>query len=445
MRWTTSSSSMRSPVLSSRYSKPFPRRRRVIPGEAQSTRLSRLMAPCLPKAGHGQTEEVRATYVLPICWSDDRSLDELTDYLRALPVWVELIVVDGSARPLFERHSDAWAPLGRHLRPDQGLETPMGKVGGVLTGVREASHEAVVIADDDVRYSERSLIRAVQMLELADCVRPQNYFDPVPWHALWDTARTLLNRSVGADFPGTLAVRRSSLLRAGGYDGDVIFENLELIRTIRAAGGSVLSLPDLYVARRPPSAKHFLSQRIRQAYDDFAIPLRMGAWLAVVPGICAAVIRRRWRAPAATAACLIAAAEIGRRRAGGREVFPAAAPLFTPLWVLERGICSWFALRERLVRGGIRYGGGVIPRAASSKASLRRRFTHRLPGRRAKRPLPQEPETRSACGCRRRRAFGETIHSGIAPPSCGAGRSRRRQDRSSESRLAAGRDRRDTG
>jgi hypothetical protein len=334
------------------------------------------MAPCLPKAVPGQTGGVKATYVLPIRWIDDRGFGELTDYLRGLPDWLELVVVDGSPRPLFERHVEAWAPLGRHLRPNPALETPMGKVGGVLTGVREASHEAVVIADDDVRYGERSLIRAVRMLELADCVRPQNYFDPVPWHALWDTARTLLNRSLGADFPGTLAVRRSSLLGMGGYDGDVIFENLELIRTIRAAGGTVLSPLDLYVARRPASARHFVSQRVRQAYDDFAIPPRMAAWLAIVPGLGAAALRRRWRAPVASAAGLVALAEIGRRRAGGRSYFPAAASLFAPLWVLERGVCSWLALRDRLVRGGIPYGGRVVPRAASSMARLRRRFAH---------------------------------------------------------------------
>jgi hypothetical protein len=208
-------------------------------------------------------------------------------------------------------------------------------------------------------------------------VRPQNYFAPVPWHALWDTARTLLNRSVGADFPGTLAVRRSSLLAIGGYDGDVIFENLELIRTIRSAGGTVLSPLDLFVARRPPSARHFLSQRIRQAYDDFAIPPRMAAWLAVAPGIAAAAVTRRWRPPAAVAAGLVALAEVGRRRSGGRRFFPARASLFAPLWVLERGICSWLAVRERLVRGGIPYGGRVVPRSASSMRRLRRRFADR--------------------------------------------------------------------
>jgi hypothetical protein len=312
--------------------------------------------------------------VLPVRWSDDDGFEELTDYLRGLPEWIELIVIDGSPDELFERHARAWAELGRHLRPDPGLETPMGKVGGVLTGVREASHEAIVIADDDVRYEERSLRRATALLGSADCVRPQNYFRPLPWHARWDTGRILLNRSLGADFPGTLAVRRSALTRAGGYDGDVIFENLELMRTIRAAGGSVISPLDLYVARRPPLTDHFLSQRVRQAYDDFAIPPRMAAWLAVVPALAAALARGRRREALAAGAGIVALAEIGRRRAGGRRYFPGDTPLFAPLWVLERGLCSWLALKERITRGGIPYGDNVVPRAASSMRRLRRRF-----------------------------------------------------------------------
>jgi len=335
------------------------------------------MRACLPKPAHGQTDGVRASYVLPIRWTEDDDLDELTVYLRRLPDWIELIVVDGSPEPLFERHAKAWGRLGRHLRPDPALETPMGKVGGVLTGVREASHDAIVIADDDIRYDDRSLRRAVVELGAADCVRPQNYFDPLPWHALWDTGRTLLNRSLGADFPGTLTVRRSTLIDMGGYDGDVIFENLELMRTIRAAGGTVLAPLDLYVARRPPSTRHFLSQRVRQAHDDFAIPGRMAAWLAVVPGLAAATVARDWRPPVAVAAGLIALAEVGRRRAGGRRFFSPAASLFAPLWTLERGVCSWLAVGERLARGGTTYGDRVIPRAASSMRRLRRRFADR--------------------------------------------------------------------
>src|SRR4029079_2928969 len=111
---------------------------------------------------------------------------------------------------------------------------------------------------------------------------PQNYFDPLPWHARVDAARSLLNRvhsgdrELGSgDFPGTLGVRREAFVACGGYDGDVIFENLELMRTIEAAGGRVATPLDLYVRRLPPTTAHFISQRVRQAYDDFALPVRM--------------------------------------------------------------------------------------------------------------------------------------------------------------------------
>jgi hypothetical protein len=150
-----------------------------------------------------------------------------------------------------------------------------------------------VIADDDVRYDADALRRLLDRLRESDLVRPQNYFDPLPWHARWDTARTLLNRSFGADFPGTLGVRRSRFLAMGGYDGDVLFENLELIRTVRADGGQVDSPLDLYVRRPPPSSAHFRGQRVRQAYDDLALPTRMALELALIPAVALGLSRRR--------------------------------------------------------------------------------------------------------------------------------------------------------
>ena len=149
-------------------------------------------------------------------------------------------------------------------------------------------------------------------------MRPQNYFGPLPWHARWDTARTLLNRAFGRDYPGTLAVRRSRMLAMGLYDGDVLFENLELIRTVRADGGSVASPLDLYVARVPPSASHFWGQRTRQAYDDFALPLRMALWLATVPLLALAAAKRRPALALAPAVRATLAAERGAAVPAGR-------------------------------------------------------------------------------------------------------------------------------
>ena len=46
----------------------------------------------------------------------------------------------------------------------------MGKVNGVLTGVRECSGELIVLADDDVRYDRATLRRTVDLLGEAELV-----------------------------------------------------------------------------------------------------------------------------------------------------------------------------------------------------------------------------------------------------------------------------------
>ena len=161
----------------------------------------------------------------------------------------------------------------RHLRPE--IQTTNGKVAGVMTGVRAARHECVIIADDDVRYRRAELVRMLGLLQQHEVVRPQNFFHPLPWHARWDTARSLLNRLGDGDWPGTLGVRRSMLLEAGGYSGEVLFENLELVRTMRAAGGREAVPLDLFIVRRPASATSLLSR------SEFVRPMTNG------PGRCA--------------------------------------------------------------------------------------------------------------------------------------------------------------
>jgi hypothetical protein len=168
-------------------------------------------------------------------------------------------------------------------------------------------------------------------------------------------------------------VRREVFCASGAYDGEALFENLELMRTVRAAGGVVLTPLDLYVARRPPSARHFVSQRVRQAYDDFAIPARIGAFLAVMPLAARSLRRGRGGRLAAAGLASIAAAELGRRRARGAERFPASCSLLAPVWICERSICAWLALAAKL-RGGVRYGDGRLSDSATSMRRLRRRY-----------------------------------------------------------------------
>jgi hypothetical protein len=313
------------------------------------------------------------SYILPIKSSAPSTSPELRAYIAWIATRAEVIVVDGSERAIFAAHEREWGAGIRHVAPAPDLVSPMGKVGGVLTGLRLASHELIIIADDDVRYDEESLAKTVAALATADVVRPQNYFEPLPWHARWDSGRMLLNRLTGGDWPGTLGVRRSRLQATNGYDGSVMFENLELVRTVLASGGRERVLYGAYVLRRPSTTRHFWSQRVRQAYDEIARPVRFALQLAVLPAVLALAISGHWLAIASGAAAIVVAAEAGRRRERATRVFPASTPLFAPLWLAERAICSWLALGARIFLGGVPYRGTILHRAATPMRVLRQR------------------------------------------------------------------------
>ena len=313
---------------------------------------------------------MRLSYILPIKWDAGQDPQELTGYLKSIADQVELIVVDGSNPANFLMHKEAWGLYGKHLPPSAEFNFVNGKVNGVMTGLRLAQHEKVVIADDDVRYTPEQLRLVASLLEQVQLVVPQNYFSPAPWHAQWDTARTLLNRALHHDYPGTLAVQRDFINQLGGYDGNVLFENLELMRTVEAGYGKVLYKPDLFVERLPPSDKHFWSQRVRQAYDDYAQPLKLAFFFALVPGLVAAGVVSPFL-PLGLLVLSVPIAEIGRRMHGGTKYFSAACALYAPCWLLERGICTWLAMVAKLRYGGVRYNHKIISIAANPIWKLR--------------------------------------------------------------------------
>ncbi len=304
------------------------------------------------------------SYVLPI--KAGRVDCDLIDYVCHLSGQVsDLVVIDGSDAEIFEQHRCRLPMAVRHLRPDPDHTSAMGKVAGVLTGLDSAHHDVVVIADDDVRWTADLLHAAIERIGTCEVLRPQNVFVPSPWHARWDSGRILLNRVTGGDWPGTLVVRRSAL--AGGYSGDALFENLELVRTVRARGGRERVALDICVPRRPPATPEFWRQRVRQAYDEWARPGRLLIQLAVVPAILTGGLP--------VAGCVgigaVALAELGRRRGGGRAFWSASAALWAPVWVAERSITSWMAVGARF-RGGARYRGTRLPTAAHSTRWIRR-------------------------------------------------------------------------
>ena len=214
-------------------------------------------------------------------------------------------------------------------------------------------------------------------------MRPQNYFDELPWHARWDTARSLLNRvftgdptfPVG-DFPGTLAVRRERLprqrrlrrrraVREPGADADDPRR--------RGKGGRPRSTSTS--RGEPPSTAHFLSQRVRQAYDDFAIPARLVRLPRLGPAG-----GRSWCGAVAVAGCSsaalasVASPSSDARRAGGAGGSRSAARCWrrpgsrsarsAPGWPWRQGCGAGFATATAALR-----------HSATSMRRLRRRYS----------------------------------------------------------------------
>ena len=308
-----------------------------------------------------------ATYLLPIRLLDWRPIEELVAYVRSLS-GIEVVVVDGSSRQIFDALELGLAGWAIHVPPNPQIKGRNGKVRGVLTGLQIATHDKILVADDDVRYDVPTLGKLADCLDRWHVVRPQNYFSPRPWHAIIDGARSLINRALDGDWPGTLAFRKSAVPQ--GYNADVLFENFELVRTIRYHGGRELVARDIFVARRPPTTGQFWHQRVRQAYDEFARASRLIVALSLLPILAVITIRRKFGAVATLALVPVIVAGAGWARGSAHRYFSWLSVAVAPLWALERACSSWLAVFARLLLGGMPYGDTIISAAATPSKDM---------------------------------------------------------------------------
>ena len=176
----------------------------------------------------------------------------------------------------------------------------------------------------------------------------------------------LINRGVlrTGDYPGTCAFRRSTCLRIGHYDGDVLFDNEEIVRHFVLKGADVCFALDLFVLKRPPAFRKWLEQRPRQAYEDFAMRAKTTFFLSVLPVTIAVAIISSARTAVAFFGFISASAVLLARRGLWRDkayrVFPAFVVLYAPLWLVERALSVYWSLYWRMARGGYPFGGRIL-------------------------------------------------------------------------------------
>jgi hypothetical protein len=315
------------------------------------------------------------TYLLPIRRStfNPTEIAEIRDYVETLrPAVGEILIVDGSPREVFQAHASVWGPVARHVRADNRYGYLNGKVNGIHTGLAVSEYDKTVVADDDIRFTPGDIARMDEALDRWEVVRPQNYlgFAPaaphqLPWWALLEAGRMLMNRGwlKTGDYPGTCGFRKSTFRRVGPYDGDVLFDNEEIIRHFASSGASVFYATDFFILKRPPTLKKWWEQRPRQAYEDFVMRFKTALSLVLIPSL---ILSLAIGHPAVFAAILLTMAALSwiiaarGRRGRAADFFSRSAVLAAPVWVLERAASVWVAVYWRLLHGGYPFGDKVL-------------------------------------------------------------------------------------
>ena len=314
-------------------------------------------------------QDVICSFILPIRRTkvDPHEVKTLADYFKLLRLaGCEVLIVDGSPKQIFEEHSKSWQGFSRHIAPDPKYTYLNGKVNGVHTGVDLASCERIILADDDIRYSAADVKRMCELLDTFEMVRPQNFITPLPWWARLETARILINRGVlrAGDYPGTCGFRRSTMHRVGPYDGDVLFDNEEIVRHFAVNGADVKYALDFFILKLPPTFTKWLEQRPRQAYEDFVMRAKTAAFLCILPVSLGLGFLVNVRAAILLLAVLsLFSVLIGSRgmlRNAAYQFFPVSSPLFAPLWIYERSLSVYWALYRWARYGGYPFGPKLL-------------------------------------------------------------------------------------
>ncbi|HXG84629.1 MAG TPA: glycosyltransferase family 2 protein [Pyrinomonadaceae bacterium] len=324
--------------------------------------------------------ETFCTYLLTIRRASFNSeeADDFKNYFsRLADAGCEVLVVDGSPPDIFAEHAEAWRGVCRHEAVDPQYKYLNGKVNGIHTGVALAAHNRIILADDDIRYTSENVRRMADLLEKYDMTRPQNYFRPLPFRARTEAARMLINRALitEGDYSGTLGITRDAMLRFGHYDGDVLFDNEEIVRHFRLKGAHIKYARDFFIQKLPPTFEKWIEQRPRQAYEDFVMRVKTAFFLALPVDLILTRIIGGWRAALIYILIIAFGATFTAARGLGDGALRYFSPLiifYAPLWIVERSFSTYWAFYWYFTRGGYPFGDKVVSKGTGSAWTAKR-------------------------------------------------------------------------
>jgi hypothetical protein len=320
-------------------------------------------------------QDRRCSYVVTVnsAAASPSELRDLANYLSTLGVTgCDVVILDPSPRLQFDLNGRILRWVGTHVAIRGEHRSPSGTIDLVRVAVNLASCEKVIVAAEDVRYTADAIDQICDLLDMHEVVEPQDYLDPLPWWGGIEAGRILIHRGIEPqpDHGATFAFRRTSIRGLRALDA------LELIddhaRRLVAAGAEVFPASNVFVRREPGALDEWLSERLRAAGDDFALPFKSVFFFSLVPVLLLLAVIGGIRL-AGSYASVIAFATFAlavRGRAGAAQFFPLRACLFAPVWVFERSVSVYWALFRKL-RGADAEAEGVSEPAADTSSTLR--------------------------------------------------------------------------
>ncbi len=303
---------------------------------------------------HRNPGDHRCTYLIVIEQETlgPGDLCSLSSYLSGLSVIdCDVVVLDGSPLPLFERNRRSLRWVSRHLPARPKHRAPNGSLDPIRAAADLAACEHIVIADSNVRYGADSLLALCKLLETHEVVEPQDYFQPLPWWSSIEAGRMLVHRGIEPlpDHGATFGIRRGAIRNLRTIDS-LLVPGDDHVRRLAAVGAEVHSAPDVFVRRLPPPFEEWLGSRPRQADDDFSMPVKTAFFFSLLPvAVLLAMFGGARIAGGYGGAIALGALTLALRgRAGAAPFFPLRACVAAPLWVLERAVSVYWALFRKL-------------------------------------------------------------------------------------------------
>jgi hypothetical protein len=153
------------------------------------------------------------------------------------------------------------------------------------------------------------------------------------------------------------------MLRVGHYDGDVLFDNEEIVKHFQLKGAHICYARDFFLLKLPPPFGKWIEQRPRQAYEDFVMRAKTSFFAAVPIVLAITLLKSGWQMTLICAALIsfgaIVSAIFGLNN-GAVKFFSPKIVFYAPLWVAERCVSTYWAFYWYLTYGGYPFGDKVV-------------------------------------------------------------------------------------